>query len=62
MPIRYNILPTRATFFISSVGKIESVREFKIKFLSTYFVVGESHTKIICFHALVFNKNDILYF
>ena len=29
---RHNILPTRADFFISSAGKIESVQDFKIKF------------------------------
>ena len=27
---RHNILPTRASFFISSAGKIESVQELKI--------------------------------
>ena len=28
---RHNNLPTRASFFISNAGKIESVCEFKIK-------------------------------
>ena len=31
MSKRHNILPIRTRFFISSVGKIESVQEFKIK-------------------------------
>ena len=28
---RHNVLPTRTSFFISYAGKIESVKEFKIK-------------------------------
>ena len=28
----HDILPTIASFFMSSAGKIEGVREFKIKF------------------------------
>ena len=34
---RHNILPTRASFFISSAGKIESVQEFKIKIFEQLF-------------------------
>ena len=30
MSKRHNILPTRASFFISSAGKIESVGEFRV--------------------------------
>ena len=32
MSKRYNILPTIASYFMSSAGKIEGVRKFKIKF------------------------------
>ena len=31
MSKRLNILPARASFFISSAGKIKSVQEFKIE-------------------------------
>ena len=31
MSKRYNTLPTRTSFFISSTGKIENVQEFKAK-------------------------------
>ena len=58
MSKRLNILPTRASFFISSAGKIESVREFKTNFYST----NDSHIKIMCSYIVVFNVQAILYF
>ena len=35
MSKRDNIFPTKASFFISSAGKIENVQEFKVKYSSS---------------------------
>ena len=59
---RHNILPTRADVFISSAGKIESVQEFKIKFLSSCFIADDNHVKTVWLHVVVFSEHDILYF
>ena len=59
MPKRHNILPTRSSFFISSVGKIESVQEFKINFSSSFFIVDDSHVKTVWLHVLIFSEHDI---
>ena len=54
---RHSILPTRATFFILSAGKIETAQEFKIKLFG-----DDSHVKIVWLYVAVFNKNGTLYF
>ena len=60
---RHNILPTRTSFFISSVGKIESVQEFKIKlFKSSYFIADDSHIKIEWLDIVVLSEDDILHY
>ena len=46
MQKRYNVLTTRASFFISSAGKTENLREFKIKFFKQLFLIAnDSHIK-----------------
>ena len=47
MSERYKNLPTGASFFISSAGKIASVQEFKIKLSSSCFVANDSRLKIV---------------
>ena len=45
MSKRHNILLAIASFFMSSAGKIEGVREFKINFSSSWFTEGNSLCK-----------------
>ena len=58
----WQCLPTRTNFFISSAGKIESLHEFKLNFLSSCFIVDGSHVKIVWLHVVVFNEHDICIF
>ena len=57
----YNILPTIASFFMSSSGKIEACGNSKTS-SSSCFIAGDAHIKIIFSYAVVPNKNAILYF
>ena len=54
----HNILPTRDSFFTSSGGKTESVREFKVFRVAVSLRV--TVIKIISSHSVVFNENAIL--
>ena len=47
MSERYKNLPTGASFFISSAGKIGRVQEFKIKISSSCLVANDSRVKIV---------------
>ena len=62
MSKRHNILPPRISFFNASAGKIKSLQEFTIKFLSSCFITDDSHVKIVCLYVVVFIKHDILHF
>ena len=62
MSERYKNLPTGASFFISSAGKIGSVQEFKIKISSSCFVANDSRVKIVWLHVVVFSEYDTLHF
>ena len=54
---RHNILPTRTSFFISSAGKIESVKELKMKlFEYSCFAADDSHVKIIWLYLVVLTE------
>ena len=55
---RHNILLTRASFFISTAEKFESVQEFKVKFLSNYFIANDIHIKIICSYEFKYSRID----
>ena len=43
MSNHHNFLPTRAAFFISSAGRVDSVREFKIEVFVLLFNCGDTH-------------------
>ena len=59
----YNILSTRDSFFVSTGGKIESLRQFKVKLLSSScFIAGDSHIKIMSSLTEVSIKNAIFCF
>ena len=62
MSKRRNMLPTRTSIFISSAGKIDSVRSLKPNFLSSCFIVDDSYVKIVLLHEVVFSGHDILHF
>ena len=57
----YNILPTIASFFMSSSGKTEACGNSRTS-SSSCFIAGDTHIKIIFSYAVVSNKNAILYF
>ena len=56
------MLPTRTSIFTSSAGKTYSVQSLKPNFLRNYFIVDDSHAKIVLLHVVVFSEHDILYF
>ena len=43
-------------------GRVITCGNIKESFLSSCFIVGDSHTKIIALNTAIFNKNANLYF
>ena len=46
MSKRHNILSRKVASLFQVARKFESVQEFKITFLSSCFIVGDSHVKV----------------
>ena len=51
----------RASLFHAQ-EKLRSCKNSKLNFLSSYFIVDDSHVIIIWLHVVVFSKHEILHF